>query len=75
MPFCLNASAIAALFNRRLHNLFWLVVNGKIQRGVRAEENDDGIAREYAEANSKTSGRAGVWTRHEKTFSFMEASS
>jgi hypothetical protein len=32
-----------------------LVVDGKVQRGVRAEENDDSIAREYAEANSKLS--------------------
>jgi len=40
-----------------------LVVDGKIQRGLRAGKTGRNLGRENAEANAKTSGRAGIWTQ------------
>jgi hypothetical protein len=38
-------------------------VNGKFQRGLRAGKMGRDFGRENAEANTKTSGRAGLWTQ------------
>jgi hypothetical protein len=45
------------------HNLIWLVVNGKIQRELCAGKGGRNFTRENAEAKTKTSGRAGIWTQ------------
>jgi hypothetical protein len=45
------------------HGLIWLLVNGKIQRELFAGKTGRNFARENAEAKSKTSGRAGIWTQ------------
>jgi hypothetical protein len=45
------------------HDLFWLVVNGKIQLGLRVGKTEKGFRRENAGAKTKTSGRAGIGTQ------------
>jgi hypothetical protein len=40
-----------------------LVVNGKFQRELSAGKMDRIFARENAEAETTTSGRAGIWTQ------------
>jgi hypothetical protein len=40
-----------------------LVVDGKVQRGLRAGKTGRNFGRENAESIIKTSGRAGIWTQ------------
>jgi hypothetical protein len=45
------------------HGLTWLLVAVKIQRKLCAGKGGRNFVRENAEAKTKTSGRAGIWTQ------------